>query len=180
MDSLRGRLLVANGSLYDPNFRQAVILLIEHSTEGAIGVILNRPASITVADAAPAFAALAGPTDPIFMGGPVQRDAALVVAEAHDPDVLSSVVFGRVGVFGRGPDEPHPPGIVRSRVFAGYAGWGGGQLEGELEDSSWILDDATPEDVFSQEPEKLWMAVLRRKGGPFAMLATMPYDPSHN
>ena len=180
MDSLRGQLLIANGSLYDPNFRQTVILLLEHAAEGAIGVVLNKPGRITVAEAAPAFLALSGPTDPIFLGGPVQRDAALVLAEVLDPEVLDSVVFGHVGVLGQEPDQPHPEGIARTRVFAGYAGWGEGQLEAELEESSWILDDATADDVFSDEPETLWMKVLRRKGGPFAMLATMPYDPSHN
>jgi putative transcriptional regulator len=180
MDSLRGQLLIANGSLFDPNFRQTVVLLVEHGDEGAIGVVLDRPARITVAEAAPAFVALARPADPIFLGGPVQRDAAIVLAEVLDPQVLSSVIFAHVGVLGHEPDEPQPDGIAQTRVFAGYAGWGAGQLERELEDNSWILEDAAVDDVFTDDPENLWTHVLRRKGGSFAMLATMPYDPSHN
>jgi putative transcriptional regulator len=172
--------LIANGSLFDPNFRQTVILLIEHTDEGAVGVVLNNPGRISVAEAAPSFVALAPPSDPIYIGGPVQRDAALVVAEVLDPNVLSSIVFDHVGVLGQEPDEPHPEGIAQTRIFAGYAGWGAGQLEGELGESSWILEDATVGDVFTDAPEMLWTELLRRKGGSFAMLATMPYDPSHN
>jgi putative transcriptional regulator len=180
MESLRGRLLIANGSLFDPNFRQTVILLIEHTEEGAVGVILNKPGRVSVAEAAPAFVALAPPTDPIFIGGPVQRDAALVLAEVLDPQVLSSVVVDHIGILGQEPDEPHPEGIAQTRIFAGYAGWGPGQLENELKESSWIVSDATVADVFSDDPETMWSELLRRKGGSFAMLATMPYDPSHN
>ena len=65
-------------------------------------------------------------------------------------------------------------------MFAGYAGWGPGQLESELAESSWIVEPAQPEDVFTPDPEALWSAVLRRKGGPFTLLATMPTDPSLN
>ena len=180
VESLRGRLLIANGSLFDPNFRQAVILVVEHGDEGAVGLVLNRPARITVAEAAPVFLALTGPAEPIFMGGPVQPDAAMVLAEVVDTEVLASTIFDHVGVLNHEPDKPHPEGIAQTRIFAGYAGWGGGQLEDELEQSSWIIEDAHVEDIFSDEPEKLWARVLRRKGGSFAMMATMPVDPSHN
>lgn len=177
---MRGQLLIANGSLFDPNFRQAVILLVEHGDEGAVGVVLNRPARVTVADAAPLFLALTGPTEPIFLGGPVQPDAAMVLAEVLNTDVLATTIFDHIGVLNHDPDRPHPQGIARTRVFAGYAGWGAGQLENELQDSSWIVEDPQVEDVFTDEPEKLWAHVLRRKGGPFTMLSTMPLDPSHN
>jgi putative transcriptional regulator len=180
MERLKGRLLVANGSLYDPNFRQTVILVAEHEDEGAVGLVLNRRANVTVAQAAPAFIGMTEPTEPIFIGGPVQPDAAVVLAESENADALSSVVLGGIGVLGHEPDDPLPGGIERVRIFAGYAGWGPGQLENELEESSWIVVDALPEDVFTGEPDKLWSQVLRRKGGSFAMLATMPYDPSHN
>ena len=157
-----------------------MILIVEHGEEGAIGVVLNRPARVTVGEAAPSFLALTGPSEPIYIGGPVQPEAAMVLAEVLDTSVLSSVVFDHVGVFGQDPDVPHPEGIAQTRVFAGYAGWGRGQLEMELEQSSWILADPRVQDVFCDEPEKLWPQVLKRKGGSFAMLATMPYDPSHN
>lgn len=171
---------MANGSLFDPNFRQTVVLIVEHGDEGAVGLVLNRQARVTVAEAAPAFLALTGPADPIYVGGPVQPDAALVIAEVLDPATLSSVIFDHVGVLGHEPDEPHPEGIAQTRIFAGYAGWGQGQLENELEESSWIVADATVQDVFTDDPEALWSEVLRKKGGSFAMLATMPFDPSKN
>jgi putative transcriptional regulator len=180
MESLRGQLLIANGSLFDPNFRQAVVLVAEHADEGAVGVVLNRPARITVAEAAPAFVGLTAPTEPIYIGGPVEPDAAIVLAQAADPVDLTSVVFGSIGLLGDSPDGIPTSNITRTRVFAGYAGWGPGQLENELEESSWITEDAQPSDVFTETPEVLWGQILRRKGGPFAMLATMPFDPSHN
>lgn len=178
--TLKGELLIANGSLFDPNFRQAVVLVAEHGDEGALGVVLNRPGSFTVVEAAPALAPLASPTEAIYLGGPVQPDAAVVLAEASDPDALSTVVFGGVGVLGDIPGEGGGEGVLRARIFAGYAGWGPGQLENELAESSWIVEPAEPDDVFTEEPEMLWAKVLRRKGGEFAMLATMPFDPSHN
>jgi putative transcriptional regulator len=180
MESLKGQLLIANGSLFDPNFRQAVVLVAEHSDEGAVGVVLNRPATITVAEAAPSFVGLTAPTEPIYVGGPVQPDAAIVLAEASDPGALTSVVFDTVGLLGDSPDNIVTTGITRTRIFAGYAGWGPGQLENELDESSWIVEAAETGDVFSESPGDLWSQVLRRKGGSFAMLATMPFDPSHN
>ena len=77
--------------------------------------------------------------------------------------------------------EGEPPGEVRrARVFVGYAGWGPGQLESELEEDSWIVEPALADDVFTSEPDELWSEVLRRKGGPFGVLAQMPLDPSLN
>jgi putative transcriptional regulator len=70
--------------------------------------------------------------------------------------------------------------LTRSRVYAGYAGWAPGQLEGELEDESWIVEQAVADDVFTDTPDSLWSGVLHRKGGPFAVLALMPPDPSLN
>lgn len=178
--TLKGELLIANGSLFDPNFRQAVVLVAEHGDEGALGVVLNRPGSFTVAEAAPALAALVSPTEPIYIGGPVQSDAAVVLAETSDLASLSSTILGHVGVLGHIPEEGGGEGVLRLRVFAGYAGWGPGQLEKELAESSWIVESAEPDDIFTTEPETLWAEVLRRKGGEFAMLSTMPFDPSHN
>ena len=68
----------------------------------------------------------------------------------------------------------------RARVFAGHAGWGPGQLEAELEEESWIVEPPRREEIFSEDPEQLWAAVLRRKGREYALLSTMPPDPSVN
>ena len=81
------------------------------------------------------------------------------------------------------PAEVEPATIgelSRARVYVGYAGWGPGQLDAELEEGSWIVEPALPEDVFTDDPDGLWSGVLRRKGGPFGLLAAMPPDPSRN
>jgi putative transcriptional regulator len=180
VESLKGNLLIAGAGLIDPNFRRTVVLVGEHNAEGALGVVLNRPAPVPVSEVAPPLAALVGGDDPVFFGGPVQPEAAVVVAEFEHPELAGLLVFDSIGfLIGDVPAEA-ALGLRRARVFAGYAGWGAGQLEAELEVASWILEPALPGDVFAVEPDQLWTTVLRRKGGDFALLATMPLDPSMN
>ena len=166
VESLRGQLLVASPSLIEPTFHRTVVLVGEHNEEGALGVVLNRPA--------------AAPVEPLFVGGPVQPQSAVVVAEFEYPDAAGLIVFDSIGFLMGEVDPETIQGVRRARVFAGYAGWGAGQLEAEIELSAWMLDPAQPEDVFAEQPERLWSSVLRRKGGRFAMLAMMPLDPSLN
>lgn len=181
MESLRGQLLVAGPDLLDPNFRRTVVLVGEHGEEGAMGVVLNRPSPVTVDDAVPPLAGLVDDGDVVHVGGPVQPQAIVVLGDFVDTGQAASLVVGTIGFLPgeiEGPDDV--PGLARARVYAGYAGWGAGQLESELAESSWIVVPASPDDVFTAEPEGLWSEVLRRKGGPFAILATMPVDPSSN
>jgi putative transcriptional regulator len=119
--------------------------------------------------------------DVVHVGGPVQSQAIVVLGDFHDPADAAALVVGSVG-FLRGEIESADDvgALERARVFAGYAGWGPGQLEGEIAESSWFIEPALPDDVFTGDPEGLWSAVLRRKGGPFAVLATIPIDPSAN
>ena len=178
MESLRGQLLVAGPDLLDPNFRRSVLLVGEHGDEGAMGVILNRPSGMTVADAAPDLEPLIGPDAPIFAGGPVQPTSGVVLAEVAEAD---EPVFGDVVLVpGLGELADVVDGAGNIRVFAGYAGWGPGQLDGELERDDWIVEPAQASDVFSETPEELWAAVLERKGGQYALVARMPEDPSQN
>jgi putative transcriptional regulator len=180
MESLRGSLLVAGGSLIDPNFRRSVVLVGEHTEEGALGVVLNRPAPATVEEIVPPLAALAGPGEPLFFGGPVQPDAVVILAEFEDPERADMLVLDRIG-FLVGVVEPEQTGgLARARVYAGYAGWGPGQLEAELEGSSWLVEPGTPDDVFAPHDLDLWRAVVKRKGRAFDMLSLMPPDPSLN
>jgi putative transcriptional regulator len=177
---LRGQLLVADPSLIDPNFWRAVLLVGEHNDEGALGVVLNRPAPVSVGEVAPALTELVDPGDPMFLGGPVQPESAVVLADVEHPDFAGLVVFGSIGFLMGEVDGQRRDGIRRARVFAGYAGWGRGQLEAELEIGSWIVEPALEEDVFTGQPAKLWSDVLLRKGGRYAILSTMPPDPSLN
>lgn len=178
MDGLKGSLLIAGASLFDPNFRRSVILVGEHNEEGALGVVLNRPAPLAVSDVIPALSAA---TDGrIYVGGPVQPESAVVLAEVQRPDLADILVFGSIGFVTGDVGAEAAAGIVRARVFAGYAGWGPGQLEGELAEDAWIVEPARSDDVFTEDPGGLWSRVLRRKGKPYQLLATMPFDPSAN
>jgi putative transcriptional regulator len=178
VESFRGQLLVASPSLLDPNFRRSVVLVTEHTHEGAAGLILNRPSEAAVHDVVPQLEWLADPAERIYVGGPVEPNAVLVLAEFEDPADSPVPVFGDLG-FVALDDADDDVAVRRKRVFAGYAGWGGGQLEGELERDDWIVEPAYPDDVFGDDAE-LWRTVLRRKGGVYELVARMPEDPSFN
>lgn len=180
MDSLRGQLLISSGGLFDPNFRHTVVLIGEHNADGALGVVLNRALDLTVADAVPDLASWVPEGEPLYQGGPVQPESPVLLAEFSDPDIADLHIFDSIGfIIGEVPLSV-PDEVVRARLFAGYSGWGPGQLEAEMAADSWIVDPARVEDVFTDNPELLWSRVLRRKGPEFRRLSTMPYDPSMN
>lgn len=179
--SLAGQLLLASPSLRDPNFQRSVVLLGVHGDDGAMGVVLNRPSEVTVAEAAPQLQETVGDADRVYVGGPVQPSSIVFLAEFLDPTPAGLLVIGRIGF-------PTPDAEVdelsrateRARIFAGFAGWGEGQLEAEIEQGDWIAQAALPDDVFTDFPERLWSDVLIRKGGSYALVARMPPDPSVN
>jgi putative transcriptional regulator len=180
-ESLAGQLLLASPALKDPNFERSVVLIGVHSGEGAMGVILNRPSTVTVGEAAPQLEVAVGESDPVYVGGPVQPSAIVFLAEFSDPAPAGVLVVGRIGF--PAPDtglEELSGAVDRVRVFAGFAGWGEGQLEAELEHGDWISHPALSEDVFTDLPDELWGAVLTRMGGSYALVARMPQDPSVN
>jgi putative transcriptional regulator len=180
MDSLKGQLLISSAGLHDPNFRHTVVLVGEHNAEGALGVVLNRPLDLTVEEGVPELASLVGGHQILFQGGPVQPTSPVLVAEFAHPELADLPVFAHVG-FLMGDVSPEVrTGIIRSRLFAGYSGWGPGQLEAEMEEGSWILDPAREEDVFTDTPELLWSRVLRRKGPGYERMSRVPFDPRMN
>jgi putative transcriptional regulator len=179
--SLRGQLLVAGPALHDPNFRRTVVLLGEHGDEGAMGLVLNRVSTVTVEEAVPPVAALAGPDRPVYIGGPVQPQAAIVLADFAEPERASALVLDTIGFLPGDVAHDAELGALRKiRVFAGYAGWGPGQLEEELAEQSWVVLPGRASDVFTEAPDELWATVLRRHGGAFAVLALLPEDPHAN
>jgi putative transcriptional regulator len=182
MDSLRGKLLLASPTMADPNFARSVVLIAEHTDEGAMGLVLNRPAETTVAEAVPDLAWLADDGANVYVGGPVAATAVIVLAEFDRPDLAGALVEDDLGFIGADADEPAQldGAVRRARVFAGHAGWGPGQLEDELAEDAWIVEPPRREEVFTDEPGDLWAAVLRRKGRRYALLSTMPPDPSLN
>ncbi len=179
MESSRGQLLIAGPTLLDPNFFRTVVLVVEHSEEGALGLVLNRPSETTVAEAVPQLDELVDPADELFVGGPVQPSSVIVLAQFEDPDDAALISFDNVGVLRATVDEP-VAGVRNGRAFVGHAGWGPGQLDGELERGDWILEPARLEDAFTANPQGLWSDVLTRKGGSYALVARMPADPSMN
>jgi putative transcriptional regulator len=180
MDSLQGLLLIASPGLLDPNFRRTVVLVTEHTDEGAAGLVLNRPSPAAVSDVVPQLEPLVEDDDQVWVGGPVQPNAVLVLGEFVDPDDAAVPLFGALGFPALDDPDAIVPATTRRRVFAGYAGWGAGQLEDELSREDWILEPSLPDDPFTEAPDELWADVLRRKGGIYELVARMPEDPSVN
>jgi putative transcriptional regulator len=180
VDSLRGHLLVAGAGLWDPNFRRTVVLIGHHDDEGAVGVVLNRPMEATVEEAVPPLSTLVPPGEPLFQGGPVQPEAAVVLADFEEPQRAGILALDTIGFLPEEADTADLVGLRRARVFAGYAGWGAGQLEAEMEEASWHATPATPGDVFTSDPDRLWRNAVGRLGPAFRLLRTMPVDPQMN
>jgi putative transcriptional regulator len=180
-ESVRGQLLIAGPGLHDPNFWRTVVLVVEHTDEAALGLVLNRPSETTVGDAVPQLVELVDSSEPLFIGGPVQPSSVIVLAEFERPSDAALIAFDDIGVLGTNssPDE-FVPGVRSGRAFVGHSGWGPGQLDGELERGDWILEPARQQDAFSAAPRELWSEVLTRKGGSYALVARMPPDPSVN
>jgi len=179
--SLAGQLLLASPALLDPNFQRTVLLVGAHSEDGAMGVVLNRPSQVTVGEAVPQLEPAVDQQTQIYLGGPVQPDSIVLLGEFLDPSPAGLLVLGRIGFPAPETDiEELAAATARRRVYAGYAGWGEGQLDAELQQGDWIPHPAQPNDVFTESPADLWGAVLERKGGSYALLARMPLDPSVN
>ncbi len=186
---IAGRLLVATPQLADPNFRRSVVLVVEHEEEdGTLGVVLNRPTEVSVDRILPPWSELVTGPSVVFQGGPVALDSALALAQVPGTEeplgwraLSGSPAVARVGLVDLdAPPELLAPEVTRLRVFAGYAGWGAGQLRSEVDEGAWYVLPAKSEDVFMDDPEHLWQDVLRRQGGELAFVATFPDDPSLN
>lgn len=181
---MKGQLLVATPSLTEPTFARTVIALLEHDeSDGALGVVLNRPTTAPVAEVLPTVTHLVSAPAVIFDGGPVSRTTAIalgLLAPGAPAGGWSPVVAPLATV-----DLDHDPALLAAvlrglRVFAGYAGWSAGQLEGEIADGSWYVVDSLPGDAFVSDPDRLRVDVLRRQGWPLAAAAHSPPDPSLN
>jgi putative transcriptional regulator len=173
-ESLRGQLLIAAPSLFD-YFRRTVVLVIEHTPDGAMGVVLNRSSETSVAEAVPALAGLVEEEELVRVGGPVAPQAVVALGDFEDVSEAGTSVVEGVGTL---DPEAANDSLRRLRVYAGYAGWDAGQLDAEIEQGAWIVASAEPEDPFREGD--IWSDALRRKGGGYRLLATMPADPSLN
>ncbi len=185
---IRGRLLVANPELPDPNFDRTVVLMLAHGDDGALGVVLNRPSNTGIDTSIPAWEALASTPPVIFVGGPVSGETVIAVARRSSTVPAGEPALGTwmsitedVGTLDLqldpGAAAPH---LVALRIFIGYAGWGAGQLEAEIAAGGWWVVDADPADAFSDHPVGLWKQVLRRQPGTLALVSSYPADPDLN
>jgi putative transcriptional regulator len=140
----------------------------------------NLPSPASVSELVPELEQLVEDEEQVWLGGPVQPNAVLVLGEFVDPDDAAVPLFGSLGFPALDDPEEVVPATTRRRVFAGYAGWGAGQLENELGREDWIIEEAQNDDAFTDNPEHLWSDVLRRKGGIYELVARIPDDPSVN
>lgn len=179
-----GSLLVSSPEMLDPNFAETVVLLLDVDDNGAVGVILNRPSAVLVADVLEDWRDTVGEPEVLFQGGPVGTDGALAVGLLAVPDqepVGFREAFGRVGVVDLDtPVELMEGSLAGLRIFVGYAGWGAGQLQGEIERGDWYVVPSEVVDVFRVDPTDLWRDVLRRQPGELAWHSTRPADPDLN
>lgn len=179
-----GVLLVAQPEMGDPNFSDAVVLVLDVDDEGALGVVINRPSGLLVSTVFEEWRDLVDEPDVLFRGGPVGTDGALALALLHEATQVPPgfrPVVGRLGVLDlETPSELVEPFLVRLRIFAGYAGWGPGQLEDEIAEGAWYVVPSRPEDPFGVEGDGLGRAVLRRQPGELAWQSTRPVDSGLN
>jgi len=179
-----GMLLVATRALLDPNFAESVVLVLDVDDDGALGVVINRPSGVPVAQVLDGWDAVVDEPDTLFVGGPVSPEGALAVGllrtDADVPDGFRGFA-GRLGLVDLdAPVERVNGSLAGMRIFAGYAGWGAGQLEAEIDDGSWHVVPGEGPDVFRVDTTTLWRDVLRRQPGERAWSSTQPLDPELN
>src|ERR1700753_2250635 len=160
MDSARGQLLIAGPGLVDPNFWRTVVLIVEHSDEGALGLVLNRPSETTVGEAVAELEQLLDVGDSLYVRRPVQPSALIVLAEFNQPGEAALIAFEDIGVLANGAQDDPSLSVRRGRAFVGHAGWGPGQLDDEVERGDWILERALRDDAFRGAPTDPWVTAL--------------------
>ncbi len=182
--SYAGDLLVSRPDTVDPNFDGTITFVLEHGDDGAVGIVINRPSLLLVSDAFPDWSEMVPSPAKVFQGGPVQTNGIIALGR-HRPDAPAEGRFGLpAGLVSVDLDEQptltRAAGLDEMRIFAGYAGWGTGQLEGEIANDAWWVLPGSADDVFSTDPARLWATVMGRSGGEFRWFANLPADPSTN
>jgi putative transcriptional regulator len=185
-DVAPGMLLLATPGLTDPNFLDTVVLLLNADDGGVLGVVLNRPSQVPVAEITEISSW--GPTltspEVLFRGGPVSVEGAIAVALLRDEDdepVGFRSVRGRLGIVDLDtPVALFEGSLVGMRIFAGYAGWDPDQLQGEIDRGDWYVAAGETGDLFRDDPTELWRDVMRRQPGRLAWHSTRPVDPDLN
>jgi putative transcriptional regulator len=172
--SLAPGFLIAMPQMGDPNFLRSVVLMIEHNEEGSMGLVLSRPASLTLAQLGKGQELPVAPSrlqEPVFVGGPVEPYRGFVL---HDAVAIAEKVEVLPGLYLSVTGEALKPLLmmeqVRMRFCLGYSGWGPGQIDQELAQGAWLFTEATPEAALDGDPATLWGETLRGMGVDPAML----------
>jgi putative transcriptional regulator len=179
-----GMLLLASPELLDPNFIDTVVLILDADEDGAMGVVLNRPSPVPVVAVLADWGDIVAEPEVLFRGGPVSPEGALAVAQIRDqhvvPPGLRPVTDHLAIVDLDGSADDLDGSVDGVRIFAGYAGWGAGQLEGEVAGGDWYVVPSLPVDAFQADPSDLWREVMRRQPGELAWHVNRPADPELN
>lgn len=178
-----GKLLLATPAIGDGNFEQSVIYMLHHDADGALGVIINRPSDLDLAELLPRWSDLTVEPANIFAGGPVEENGFIGVGHAvgEQPETAVAVPGTNVVTVDLESDPALAAAhIDRLRIFRGYAGWGARQLDTELAAGAWFTVTSEPDDIWSATPGELYEAVLLRQSGDLRWFANAPLDPTQN
>ncbi len=168
----KGQFLIAQRSLHDPNFAETVVLLLDYSPDGALGVVVNRPSAVQLSQLWPELEKLAQRPDTLHTGGPVATGQILMLLRDAEVPEDAQHVFGDVSTSASREllEQLIGDGIPRDRlrIYAGYAGWAPGQLDHEVERGDWIVWPADAGSVFSEAPHEVWHELVRHGSAQLA------------
>lgn len=176
---------MAMPGLVDPRFAGTVLYVLDHSDDGTVGVVLNRPSEVRIRDVLPGWCDLAVAPEVFHVGGPCESETALCLAIARGDDRVSDglrTVAGDVHLVDLDSDPAQLLSVVSGlRVFAGYAGWSTGQLAAEIAEGAWACVASRPADVVATVGgPQLWRRVLQRQTGALGVLRGATADPTQN
>lgn len=179
-----GQLLVSSAEMTDPHFVRTVVLVLNLDADGALGVVLNRPTQTPVEAVVEGWEPLVTTPAVLFEGGPVEPEAMLAVGRPREgslpADAWQPMAAGHGLIDLNLSPFAYADTLVDLRIYAGYAGWGPGQLEGEVEEGAWHVLDPLEEELAHVDPLDLWRVLLRRQSGDLQRLSTRPADVTQN
>ena len=174
MESLAGQLIVATPALADPNFWRTVALIVQHDADGCVGLVLNRATEEPVNNHLPAWTQHVTEPKVVNYGGPVDPEVAIALGQTTAGE--STGVPG-LSIIDLESDPAAHRGSVR--IYSGYSGWDGGQLEDEVSSGAWYIVTARPDDPF-QDLDSLWRSVLKRQLGMLSIVSTYTEETDLN
>ncbi len=180
--SLRGQLLLDGGKLRGSFFHRSVVLICQHDSEGAFGLVLNRSTENAIGEVVIEDLPESIQEEPLYLGGPVQPGALSYLhydAFVPNANVISNVSLGHSVEELADVAESYSP-EKQIRIFAGYAGWSAGQLDDEMAGESWLSHPASKEIIFETPAEAMWASIMKQKSWEQRVLADSPEDPSWN